>query len=303
MPGTRLTRTLLVPLMLVALVAGACADDGDGEGEAGGTREGPAITVASFNFPESVLLGEIYGQALEENGYEIERKHDLGSREVVFPAIESGEIDLIAEYIGSALSVGFEQETLPTDPDEGHDALSEEFEKIGVTVLDYAPAEDKNTFVVTKEFADEHSLENISDLADAGDVTLGGPPECETRDTCFKGLEETYGLDNLEFQVMPEQSTRVSALESGDIHVALLFSTDPVIVDRGWVALEDDETITPVENVVPVVNDEVVAAYGTEFTDVLNTVSKRITTDVLLELNKRVQLDNEDPEDVARDWL
>lgn len=295
-------RRSLAVLMLAALVITGCAN-GDGGDDAGGSTEGPTITVASFNFPESVLLAEIYGQALEENGYEIERKHDLGSREVVFPAIESGEIDLIAEYIGSSLSVGFGEETLPTDSDEGHEALTQAFEEKGVTVLDYAPAEDKNVFVVTEDFADEHSLEDISDLADAGEVTFGGPPECEERDTCFKGLEETYGLDNLSFQVMPEQSTRVSALESGDIQLALLFSTDPIIVDKGWVALTDDEKITPVENVVPVVNDEIVEAYGADLVDVLNAVSERITTDVLLDLNKRVQIDNEDPEDVAEDWL
>ncbi len=302
MPRTTLTRKLLAPLMLGALVVGGCASDQTPD-DAGGTREGPAITVASFNFPESVLLAEIYGQALEENGYEIERKHDLGSREVVFPAIERGEVDIIPEYIGSSLSIGFGQETTPTDADGGHEALTEEFEKIGVTVLDYAPAEDKNVFVVTKDFADEHGLENVSDLADAGEVTFAGPPECEERDTCFKGLEDEYGLDNLDFQVMPEQSTRVSSLEGGDIQLALLFSTDPIIVEKGWVALEDDKNITPVENVVPVVNDEVVEAYGEELTDVLNAVSQRITTEVLLDLNKRVQLDNEDPEDVARDWL
>jgi osmoprotectant transport system substrate-binding protein len=288
--------------MLAALVMGGCATDEGGE-DTGGQREGPAITVASFNFPESVLLAEIYGQALEENGYEIERKLDLGSREVVFPAIESGEIDLIPEYIGSALSVGFGQETTPTDSDEGREALTEEFEAIGVAVLDYAPGQNSNVFVVTKTLADENNLEAISDLAEAGDLTFGGPPECEERDTCFKGLQDTYGLDNLDFQVMPELSTRVSALESGDIDMALLFSTDPVIPEKGWIVLEDDETITPVENIVPVVNDEVVEAYGEELIEVLNTVSKRITTEVLLDLNKRVQLDNEDPDDVARDWL
>ncbi|MGH2759739.1 MAG: glycine betaine ABC transporter substrate-binding protein [Actinomycetota bacterium] len=302
MPGTRRARRLLIPMVLAALLASACASDDGGE-DAGESREGPTITVASFNFPESVLLAEIYGQALEENGYEIERKHDLGSREVVFPAIESGEIDLIPEYIGSSLSVGFGEETLPTDPVQGHEALSAAFAEKGVTVLDFAPAEDKNVFVVTEEFAEDNDLETISDLADAGEITFGGPPECEERDTCFKGLQESYGLDNLKFQVMPEGSTRVSSLESGDIQLALLFSTDPIIIDKGWVALEDDKKITPVENIVPVVNDEVVEAYGEELTDVLNAVSKRITTDVLLDLNKRVQIDNEDPEDVARDWL
>ncbi len=295
-------RRLLAPFMLAALLMSGCASDEGGD-DAGGSREGPTITVASFNFPESVLLAEIYGQALEENGYEIERKHNLGSREVVFPSIEKGDIDLIPEYIGSALSVGFGVETVPTDSDEGHEALTAQFKAKGVTVLDYAPAEDKNVFVVTKDVADENNLETISDLAEAGEVTFGGPPECEDRDTCFKGLEDEYGLDNLKFQVMPEQSTRVSALESGDIQLALLFSTDPIIVEKGWVALEDDKKITPVENVVPVVNDEVVEAYGEELTDVLDSVSKRITTDVLLELNQRVQSDNEDPEDVAKDWL
>ncbi len=303
MLGRKLTRSVLIALTMLALVAAGCANDSADNGADGDTKDGPAITVASFNFPESVLLAEIYAQTLEENGYDVERKLDLGSREVVFPAIESGEIDLIPEYIGSALSVGFEKETTPTDSDEGLEALKTEFEKIGVTVLDYAPGQDANAFVVTKTFADESDVESISDLADAGELTLGGPPECETRDTCFKGLQDTYGLDNLSFQVMPELSTRVTALENGDIQVALLFSTDPVILDKGWVSLEDDKGITPVENIVPVVNDEIVEAYGSELTDLLDSVSKRITTEVLLDLNRRVQLENEDPEDVASDWL
>lgn len=297
MPGTRLVCKLIVPLVALVLVTGACATD-DGAGE-----NGPVITVASFNFPESTLLAEIYAQTLEENGFPVERRLDLGSREVIFPAIENGELDLIAEYVGSALSVGFGEEATPTDPDEGHEALTEAFEEIGVTVLDYAPAENKNSFVVTEAFADEHGLEAISDLADAGEVTLGAPPECETRDTCYQGLQETYGLDDVRFQVMPEQSTRVAALEDGDIQLALLFSTDPVILERGWVTLEDDMGITPVENIVPVVNDEIVEAYGQELRDTINGVSARITTEVLLDLNRRVQLENEDPDQVASDWL
>jgi osmoprotectant transport system substrate-binding protein len=267
-----------------------------------GPGEGPAITVASFNFPESVILAEIYAQALEANGYSIERNLNLGSRELIFPEIESGAIGFLPEYLGSAIAVGFGAEA-PTDPAEAVQTLSDLFAEVGVTVLEPAPGEDKNVFVVTGDFAEENDVSMVSDLAGLGDLTLGGPPECEERETCYAGLVETYGLDNLAFEAIQEGAARVAALSSGGIDLALLFSTQPVITVEGFVALEGTEEIIAPENVIPVVSNEVAEAYGEDFAALVNSISELITTDVLLDLNGRVELDAQNPDDVATDWL
>jgi osmoprotectant transport system substrate-binding protein len=264
--------------------------------------EGPVITVASFNFPESVILAEIYAQALEANGYTVERNLNLGSREVIFPEIEGGSIDFLPEYLGSAITVGFGEEA-PTSRDEAVQTLTDLFAANSVTVLEPAPGEDKNVFVVTGDFASENGVASVSDLAGAGEITLGGPPECEDRTTCYAGLVDTYGLANLSFESIAEGAARVAALESGEIQVALLFSTQPVITEMGFVALEGTDEIIAPENVIPVVSNEIADAYGDDMVSLVNSISGLITTDVLLDLNGRVELDAENPEDVATAWL
>jgi osmoprotectant transport system substrate-binding protein len=309
-------------LLSLALVLTACGGDESGEdattsapsdtsettteGSSDTTTaepgDGPTITVASFNFPESVILAEIYAQALEAEGYPIEKTLNLGSRELIFPEIESGAIDFVPEYLGSAIAVGFGEEA-PTDEAEAVSTLTDLFSEAGVTVLEPAPGQDKNVFVVTGDFAEENGVSTVQDLADAGDLTLGGPPECEDRETCYAGLVDTYGLDNLSFESIQEGAARIAALESGEIDVTLLFSTQPVITQSGFVALEGTEDIIAPENVIPVVSNEVAEAYGDDMASLVNSISELITTDALLDLNGRVELEAQNPEDVATDWL
>lgn len=292
---------------ILAIALAACsggsdpADDGTG-GEAA-PADGPTITVASFNFTESEILAEAYAQALEDAGFPVERQLNLGSREVINPELFAGEIDLLPEYVGSALTVGFGGEAT-SDLEESLSALREQYDAEDVTVLEPAPGEDKNVYVVTGDFAESNDVASISDLADAGDITLAGPPECETRQPCYLGLTEgPYMLDNLGFTGIAEGAVRISSLENGEVEVATLFSTQPVINEKGFVALEDDQGLTPVENIVPVVSDEVAEAYGDDLTSVLNAVSELVTTEALLDLNGRVELNAEDPADVAGDFL
>ncbi len=301
-------------LLALMLVLTACGDGsggdatttssagGDSSTSVGGPVDGPAITVASFNFPESVILAEIYAQALEANGYAVERNLNLGARELIFPEIESGAIDFLPEYLGSAIAVGFGEEA-PTNQDEAVQVLADLFAAQEVAVLEPAPGQDKNVFVVTGDFATENGVATVADLAGAGEITLGGPPECEDRQTCYAGLVETYGLDNLSFEAIAEGAARVAALESGEIQLALLFSTQPVITQKGFVALEGTDEIIAPENVIPVASNEVVEAYGDDFVALINSISALITTDVLLDLNGRVEIDAENPEDVATAWL
>lgn len=288
---------------------GTTADPTGGEtseptgGETTDVGDGPTIVVGSFNFGESQILGNIYAIALQEAGYPVETTLDLGTREVIFPELESGAISFLPEYAGSALSVGFGGEA-SGDLDAVLGDLTDEFAGIGVTVLEPAPGQNTNAFAVTADYADEHDLTTIADLANVeGTVKFVGPPECETRATCLLVLTESYGLDNIEFEAVQEGGVRVSQLSGGSADVALLFTAQPVIAQQGFVVLEDPEGIIPVENIVPVVKDEVVDAYGDDFVSLINSISELITTDVLIELNGYVELDAENPDDVARQWL
>ncbi|HLE38386.1 MAG TPA: ABC transporter substrate-binding protein [Acidimicrobiia bacterium] len=286
-------------LVALALVVSACGDDGSGDG----TKEGPTITVSSFNFGESLILGEIYAQVLEANGYPVSRTFNLGSRELVNPALKNGEIDLLVEYTGSLLT--FEGGTPTPDPEETYQALVAAVTDAGLVPLAYGPAEDKNGIVVTAETAAALSLSTVSDLAAYnGTLVFGGPPECPERQYCLIGLQEVYGLEFTAFRPLDVGGPlTVAALEGGEIDVALLFTSDGVIAAKGFVLLADDLNLQPAENIVPVTTDEIVAAYGDELAALLDSVTAKITTIELTELNKRYGIDAEDADALAREWL
>ncbi|MDH3308402.1 MAG: ABC transporter substrate-binding protein [Acidimicrobiia bacterium] len=283
-------------ILALALVVAACGS-GDGAGD------GEPITVASFGFNESVIVAEMYAQALEANGYEVERKLNLGNREVVKPALESGEIDLVPEYIGTL--AGFLGAEESADPEQTWNNAKEAFEPKGVTLLRYSPAQDSNAYVVTAETASALGLSKVSDLeAHAPDLIFGGPPECPERDLCLKGLIEVYGLNFAEFKPLDAAGAiTIAALDGGEIDVALLFSTQGIIAQKGWVALEDDKGLNPAENLVPAIRTDVLDAYGDDLKDLLERVAAALTTADLTELNKRADLDQEDPAALATEWL
>ncbi len=284
----------------VALVAAACGSGDD----AAGPKEGPPIVVGSFDFGESEILAEVYAQALEAEGYAVERKLRAGTREIIKPALENGEIDFVPEYVGSALEVGFGGEP-SSDTEETAEALASAFEESGVTVLEPAPAQDKNGIVVTAATAEEFGLEEVSDLEGiASALTFGGPPECPNRPRCLIGLRDVYGLEFAAFQALDVGGPlTVEALDGGAIDVALLFTSDGVISARNFVLLEDDKGLQPAENVIPVIRQEILDAYGSDLEDLVNRVSAEITTEELTEMNRRAGFDRIDPDQVAADWL
>ncbi len=293
-------RAVGATLLAFALVASACGDD-DGSGDV--PADGPTITVGSTNFGEQLIVGEIYAQVLESAGYPVERKFNLGSREVVNPALKSGEIDLLVEYTGTLLT--FEGGTSSTDSEETYNALVGVLAESDLVAAAYAPAQDKNGIVVTADFASERGVSTTSDLvAFNGELVFGGPPECPNREFCLIGLNGVYGIDFAEFKPLDVGGPlTVAALEGGEIDVALLFTSDGVITAKGFVLLEDDMSLQPAENIVPVLRQELVDAYGQDLLDLLDSVSAKITTAELSELNKRYGLDAEDADVLAKDWL
>ena len=306
--------------LALALLLGACGDSGDDTsdmtteetgdegGDTGGEGEGTCatfsgdseLTVGGTNFSEQEIVAEIYAQCLEAAGFEIEKKLKIGSREIVLPALENGDIDLYPEYVGTLLT--FLEGTPTTDVDKTVADLQALLEPKGLTLLEPAPAEDKNGFAMTKAKATQLKVTKLSDLAGKSkDLVFGAGPECDQRPLCLVGLEETYGLEFKEVRKLDSGGPLTKdALEKGDIDVGLIFTSDGAVAARGFVVLEDDKNLQPPDNVIPIIRDEAIEG---DVEELLNAVSAKLTTEDLSELNKQVDVDKADPADVAREWL
>jgi osmoprotectant transport system substrate-binding protein len=297
-------------LLALLLIGAACAGpggDADTDTDTGGGEEKGELTVGSDSFAEAQIVGEMYAQVLENAGYTITRQLDLESREVRLPAMENGEIQIAPEYLASLYSV-LDPDAVEAakpgelgDPQVVVDALDPLLSDKGLQVLEPSNVIDTNAFVVTQETADEHGLTAVSDLADvAGDLTLGAPPECPERPFCIPGLEEVYGVEFGDFKAL-EYGATITALDKGAIDVGLLYSTDGTIAENGFVLLEDDQQLQSADNITPLVTDDV--AEMQEVVDLLNEVSAALETDAITELNKRANVDVEDPADLAAEYL
>jgi osmoprotectant transport system substrate-binding protein len=264
-----------------------------------------AITVASFDFAESRMLAEIYAQALEAAGYEVDRALDLGPRELVAPALVGGLVEFVPEYAGSALRfIRQGAATSSEDAERTRDLLAQALADDPVVVLEPSPAESSNAFVVTRETAEGAGLRTISDLREiAGELTFGGPPECSTRELCLVGLEDLYGVSfgNVVALDTGGPMTR-QALRDGGVDVALLFSSDPSLIERDFVELVDDLGLQPAENITPIVRSEVTERWGDDLVETIDGVSARLTEVELRVLNGLVD-DGVDVASVARGWL
>jgi osmoprotectant transport system substrate-binding protein len=302
-PGAaaRPVRSLLALLALVTLAAGC--DRGPAPPPPEDPRR-PVIQLASFDFSESELLAQVYGQALGQHGYPVEQVVQLGSREVVAPALEQGKVDMVPEYLGSALNFLNDRDRVATaDPAQTHARLEQAFAPRGVSVLAYARAQDRNGFVVTGDLARRHNLAKISDLGPlAPQLSIGGPPECPERPLCLEGLQDVYRLRFARFKPMPTRDVTAAELDSGEIDVGMLDTTNPHLIDNDLIQLEDDRQLQPAENVVPVIRREVVDVYGPPLVRLCNAVSAKLTTTELTRLNLRV-MKGRSPADVASAWL
>jgi osmoprotectant transport system substrate-binding protein len=271
------------------------------------------IRIGSFDFTESAVLGELYGQALEAKGYRVAFHLNLGSREVVDPALEQGFVDLVPEYMGSALAFATlgRNTGSRTTVAAGRRALAAALAPRGLVALASARASDENAVVVTATTARAHGLAAISQLRPlAHRMVFGAPPECMVRDLCLKGLEAVYDLDFARIRPLDASGSYViDALRSDAIQVGLLFSTDPRLEpDRQGtnvhiVQLRDDRELQPPENVTPIMRRDVLARFGPGVAAAIDAVSARLTTLELTDLNAAVTFDRRSPADVAADWL
>jgi osmoprotectant transport system substrate-binding protein len=295
--------------LALAVLCCACTSSGD-QGSAARVQTAghpaPTITVGSFDFPESILLAYIYAGALAAKRFPVRVLPDLGARELVDPALMNGLIQLVPEYSGSALDfMSLGRRPATSDAAATYRSLTRLAASRGLVAAQPAPAQDANAIVVTAATAARYHLRSIADLArQARGLVFGGPPECQERADCLLGLERTYGLRFKSFTATDTGGPlTLQALDSGQIGVGLLFTTDPGITAHHLVILADSRALQPAENVTPLVRRETAERYGPRLLAVLDAVSDRLTTGTLRSLDARVELTGLKPRKVADSWL
>jgi len=292
-------------LLAFAVLTAACGDDSGGGGTPTTTADierGTVVVGVSGAFAESQLVAEMYAQVLEDAGYTVERQLDLDSREVGDAALASGDIDVKPEYLA------FELPKL--DPDADTEGTAEEVfprvqaaaEAKDLTALEFSPANSTNVFVMLPDRATELDVATMSDLGPvSGDLVLGAPPDCDTNYPCKEGLKEVYGIEFKEIKKLDFGGPQtVAAIDSGAVDVGELFSLDPTITNKGYTVLEDDKSLEPAGNFFALARTEILNG---EIEELLNSVTTSLTTEGMLELVGRVQVDQEDVADVATDYL
>ena len=298
-------RALYALVLAAAAVLAGCTSSGPARPGASETSGPPPVVIASFNFAESSLLAEIYAQSLQNAGIPVRREFDLGPREIVRPALQRGLVDVVPEYLGTALT--------SLDPSavvehRSADALLADLRRVArqwdLAVLQPSAAADQNGFAVLATTARRLGLRTLSDLARvAHQLVLGGSTECPTRPLCQPGLHKVYGITFSGFRAFDDAAQRLTALQQGVIDVEVTFTTDPRLADGSIVLLRDDKGLQPVESVVPMVTARVVRDYGDRLIHALDAVSATLTSDALRFLNWRVAVAGKDPRAEARNWL
>ncbi|MBB2913975.1 osmoprotectant transport system substrate-binding protein [Streptosporangium becharense] len=256
---------------------------------------GGKVIVGSANFPENVLLAEIYAQALEAKGVQVERKLNIGSREVLYDQIKSGGLTVLPEYVGSLLAF-VDNTSTQKKKDEVVAALKEKL-PAELEILQPAAAEDNNSLTVSKETAAKDGLTTIEDLVKvAKNYTVGGPPEFKSRQE--KNFKDTYGLEFKEWKKTGDATA--DAIKNGTVQVGNVFTTDPKIIINGLVSLQDTKSAFAAENITPLVNK---AGVNDTVRTTLDAVSAKLDTAGLVALMKRIAVDKDDAAAVAKDWL
>jgi len=298
-------------LLLTACGSGGGDEGGDPfaeetSGGGGGTSE--TIVVGGANFTEMLIMQEMYVALLEEAGLTTE-KVNADNRELYFPELGSGAIDVVPEYaatLAEFLNVGANGATAEpiatNDPAETVEAATPLAEEAGVTLLEPSEAADQNGYAVTAEFAEANGLETLSDLGALDQpVVLAATEECSERTFCAPGLTETYGIEISEILPTGFGSPQTKqAVQGGDAQLGLVATTDGRLEEVGLVLLEDDMELQLADNLVPAVNAD---SATPELTEALNSLADVLTTEDLIELNRLVDAERQQPEDVARDYL
>ena len=293
-----MTRTMMAAAgaALASLTLAACGTVESLEGRA--SMDASTIIVGSQDYYSNEILAEVYAQALEGSGFQVERQLRIGQREVYMPEIEAGAIDVFPEYTGNLLQY-LDQNASAHTSQEVYDALATAL-PMGLRALDQSPATDQDSYVVTSTFAAEHSVTSIGDLAGAGPLVLGGNSELETRPYGPLGLAQTYGV-SVDFTPIEDSGgpLTIKALKDGDIQLANIYSSDPALAEGTLTVLEDPDGLFLASHVVPLASSRV----GEDAAAVINRVSAAMDAEDLVEMNRASTVEQKSASQIAHDWL
>jgi len=294
------TRTALTAgiAVIAALSLAGCASDSnplDKPSSDGGDTGGDTIVVGSQAYYSNEIIAEIYAQGLEEAGFTVERKFNIGQRDAYMPEVESGNIDVFPEYTGNLLEY-LDEEATATSPDDVYAALKDALPD-GLTALQFADASDQDTYTVLKSFADENELTSIADLSKLSEpATIGAAPEFEQRPYGPAGAKDAYGID-LKFSATGQGT--LDALLAGTVQVADIYSADPAFQTEDIVALEDPENMILASNVVPLVSSDI----ADDVSKVIDSISAELSAEDLVAMNVQSTVDQKSSADIAKAWL
>lgn len=310
----RFTRALgLTAVSALLLATAACGGDSledSGSSDDGGSADKGSVVVGGQDFTEMQVMASIYQQLLENEGYTVETKL-VTTRDVYLPELSSGNVDIVPDYLAGITDYLNTEKNGPdaeqvssNDVDATLAALEPLAEEQGISILPPSEATDQNAFFVTEEFAEEHDLTTLSDLAALGQpIKLGANPDCEGRADCEGGLTDVYGLDITEIVPLDFGSSQVKdAVAKGEVDLGETGTTDASLADLGLVLLEDDKGIQPAQNLTPAVNADFLAD-NPDLEDLFNELSAALTTEDLAAMNLKVDLERQKPEDVAQQFL
>jgi osmoprotectant transport system substrate-binding protein len=283
----------------VVALAG-CASGNPLDGGSTGSNDSKTLVVGSQDYYSNEIIAEIYAQALESNGFTVDRQFRIGQREVYLPDIEGGKIDVFPEYSGSllqALDKGAKGGTADATYDELTAALPD-----NLRVLDQADASDQNSWTVTQAFAKKYDLTDLASLKNVTEpITVGGNSELETRPYGPAALKEKYGIDVSGFVPVEDSGgpLTVKALVDNQIQLANIYTADPNIKSNNLVALDDPDGLFFPDNVVPVVSKKV----DDKAAGAINKVQGALTAEALVDLNTQSVNDKESADKIAAAWL
>lgn len=294
-------------LLAAALFAAACGESGNEETSAGAGSAQPQgtkvrITIGTQGFPEALILGELWQQALAANGYAVNLRKDVGPAADLDAALRDGEIDGHVAYTGTVLSVVAKQDVTGLDPRATYSQVKAFYDGRNMAMSAMTPFENVDAIATTRTFAQEERLQEVGDLSALRSFTLGARPEFESLFLGLEGLAEIYDLTNAEFAPI-ELGAQYAALDQGDVDAANVFTTDAELADGDYEVLEDPEKLFGSQNVVMVVDKDKLDRIGREnFLRVVDDVNSRLTRDAILEMNAAVS-GGQDEAEVARRFL
>ncbi len=292
--STALSRRTATALAAAALLLAAC---GGGDEPSG---DGPTIVTRGQDFSEARTLAKVYALHLESLGYPVEILTAAGFRTEAIAALEAGEVNLIVDYIGGSQAALVPDAPPSADADTIMATIRPAYAELGATILDYTPAIDGDALIVRGD----SPATSISDLAGL-DVVFGAAAQCFERPQCFIGLTdpELYGLEFTDTRTIEFGPLLGEALRAGEVDAVIWNDTAPQIGVDGFRVLVDDLGLFPAQNIAPILDDELVAAYDEALVEAINALSARITTEDLVAWNVATDLDFREPIDVAREWL